>query len=391
MFQQHVFISYRHESLEHAQAVRRLGESLRQAKIPVALDQFYLEEHPGGPDLGGWPKWCEDSASQSACVLIIASEGWFAAYEKTGPRGLGLGAGTEADVFRQELWDEQGNNARIRVAFLHNVPAQLPVRLRAWHQFRPFDSNDQLDQLIRWVSNCLRLQNIGQPKMRWPEPKKFAPDLADRVQEEWAAIVDLLAGRSRERIVLYQGASGLGKSVLLRQAAIYAKSLKLPVVYVDFNGGGSDTTAILGQFQLDLGDQLPNFCRESANKIHLLRGDMRALTRPALIVFDTYERCASNTAVADWLNQQIFGEIEAAPGLAVIVAGQQIPDYRNAAWRDLARYVPLKPITEVECWKPWVEGHYPGLEKKAHLPTLVLAAQGNPGNMSGLCEAISKS
>jgi SEFIR domain len=82
MVQQHVFISYRHESEEHASAVRRLGELLRQSKIPVALDQFHLDEHPGGPDLGGWPKWCEDCANDSACVLIIASAGWFAEYEK---------------------------------------------------------------------------------------------------------------------------------------------------------------------------------------------------------------------------------------------------------------------------------------------------------------------
>src|SRR5215470_6434002 len=119
---QHVFISYRHESPEHARAVRRLGELLREEKIPVALDQFCLEEQPGGPD-DGFPKWSEDCANESACVLIIASEGWFAAYEKIAPPGVGLGAGTEADLFRQALWDEQGNNARIRLAFLHDVAA----------------------------------------------------------------------------------------------------------------------------------------------------------------------------------------------------------------------------------------------------------------------------
>src|SRR6516165_934759 len=82
MVQQHVFISYRHESPEHARAVRRLAELLRQAKIPVALDQFYLDEFPGGPDLG-WPKWSEDCANESACVLIVGSAGWFAAYDKS--------------------------------------------------------------------------------------------------------------------------------------------------------------------------------------------------------------------------------------------------------------------------------------------------------------------
>src|SRR5436305_1635035 len=95
-----VFISYRHENSEHAQTVRQLGELLRQAKVPVAFDQFLLEELPGGPD-EGWPKWCEDCANKSICVLIIASEGWFGAYEKHEQAGIGLGAASEADLIRQ--------------------------------------------------------------------------------------------------------------------------------------------------------------------------------------------------------------------------------------------------------------------------------------------------
>ena len=72
-----VFISYRHESPEHARAVRLLGEELRRVGLPVLLDQFYLEDTLGGPG-EGWPKWCEDAATKSSCVLIIASPGWFA-------------------------------------------------------------------------------------------------------------------------------------------------------------------------------------------------------------------------------------------------------------------------------------------------------------------------
>lgn len=175
-----VFISYRHESSEHARAVRRLGELLRQSGLPVAFDQFLLDEHPGGSDVG-WPKWCEDCANESACVLIVGSEGWFAAYEKPAPAGLGLGAATEADLFRQTLWDEQGHNARIRLAFLHDVAAdKVPVRLRAWHRFRPFDANEELNQLIRWVADRLGLTGIEPPTVRWPEPAEFKPDLADR-------------------------------------------------------------------------------------------------------------------------------------------------------------------------------------------------------------------
>jgi hypothetical protein len=388
---QHVFISYRHESPEHAQAVRRLGELFRQAEIPVALDQFYLDEFPGGPDVG-WPKWCEDCANKSACVLIIGSEGWFSAYEKTAPPGLGLGAATEADLFRQWLYDGGGDNPRIRLAFLHNVPSQqVPARLRAWHQFRPFVDNVQLHQLVRWIADRLGLGKIELATVQWPASVAFRPDLADRAREEWPAIVDLLAGRSRQRILLYEGASGLGKSTLLRQAAKYARLLGISAVWVDLKGGGTDVESILGQFDLDLGAKLPNFVREGSTKPLLLRKDLRALREPALVIVDAYEGCVGNRPVVDWLNQQLLGEVETAHGLAVIVAGQQVPDYRNTGWRDVVRYLPLRPITEIEHWKPWVAQHYPNFQTKgADLNTVMMLAQGNPAGVASACETISK-
>jgi hypothetical protein len=288
---------------------------------------------------------------------------------------------------------EQGNNTRIRLAFLHDIPThQVPVRLRAWHQFRPFDSDDQLNQLIRWVAACLGLNNIELPTVRWPAPLAFLPDMANRQKEEWPAIVELMAGRSKERILFYEGASGVGKSTLIQQAADYTRKLGIPVVRVDLKGGGTDVEAILGQFYLDFGQHLPNFSREGASKTHLLRRDLRSLQRPVLVIFDTYESCVGNRPVADWLNQQFLAEVETAPGLAVIVAGQQVPDYARAGWRDLVRHFSLSPIVELEHWKHWIEQHYPEFQKKgADLATVVMFAQGNPAVVSAACEVISKS
>ena len=132
-----LFVSYRQESPEHARVVRRLCEKLRQARIPIAFDQFYVDDKPGGPD-DGWPKWCEDSASKSACSLIIASEGWFAAYDKTVPAAEFWAPPRPRQIFSaQKFWDEAGHNSRIRVAFLHPLAAdKVPDRLRTW-RIRP--------------------------------------------------------------------------------------------------------------------------------------------------------------------------------------------------------------------------------------------------------------
>ncbi|HMO66406.1 MAG TPA: TIR domain-containing protein [Verrucomicrobiota bacterium] len=379
-----VFLSYRHESPEHARAVKRLGELLRQANLPVVLDQFSLDEHPGGPDAGGWPKWCEDCANQSPCVVIVASEGWFAAYESPGSVSGGFGAASEARLFRQDLYEQKGNNERLRLAFLHEVvPDKVPKGLRAWHQFRPFDRDDQLDQLVRWIASRLEINE--------KDVVDFEPDCADRRDTEWPVIRDLLTGRSRERVLLLEGReTGLGKTELLRQAARYADVLRVPVARINFKGGGLDVAGVLGQFHLELKEHLPNFCREGASRTHLLRRDLRDLRRPVFVLFDHFEDVAENRTVADWLTQHFLPEVETALGLAVIVAGQRVPDHAAAIWGGLARHVLLQPIDELEHWELWVGRKFPGLKDKgAHLPTILMLARGNPSVVANSCRAIA--
>ncbi len=128
---------------------------LMSSGLPVLLDQFYMDEHPGGPD-EGWPKWCEVAAVQSNCVLIIGSVGWFAVYENKEQPGTGCGAASEADIFRQELYDKKGENPRIRLVYLHKVDREdVPLRLRAWHHFRPLDNEMDRAGLIQWIAGRL--------------------------------------------------------------------------------------------------------------------------------------------------------------------------------------------------------------------------------------------
>lgn len=288
-----VFISYRHEHSEHARAVRRLAELLRQAALPVMFDQFYLDENPGGPE-EGWPKWCEDHAKQSACIIIIASGGWFAACDNSAKPGMGLGAATEAELFRQALYDDTGVNNRLRLVFLNSVaPDHVPGPLHAWPSFRPLADDAQLQRLIRWAADCLGLENIEPPTVHWPEPASYEPDLADRKQE-WAIIQNLLSGRQNERIVLIEGASGLGKTALLRETRAYGKQLGVPVVWIEFKDGVLSVDKIMGLMDIEIGSLLPNFSRGNAYKTHVLRKDLRALRQPVLLVLDSYEAVAEN-------------------------------------------------------------------------------------------------
>lgn len=108
---------------------------------------------------------------------------------------------------------------------------------------------------------------------------------------------------------------------------------------------------ILDQFDLDLGeDYLPSFVQAAAAETRLPHKDLRALRRPILAIFDSYEEAAGNDPVASWLSQQLLVEVVTSLGLAVIVGGQKVPDFANARWRDLTQHIPLEPITELDYW-----------------------------------------
>jgi hypothetical protein len=190
----HVFLSYRHESNDHANAVRTLGEKLKDAGLPFELDQFYIEDHPGGPD-EGWRKWCEDRAEKSACVLIVCSKGWFDSYRKEGVQGKGLGAALEAAVFSQDIYDEKGRNARIRLVNLDNfVEADIPQRLRDWHIFRPFISVAEFDQMTKWIR-----QRLAMPGSSGSPPKiVFLAECTFDMQQERRQLQSFLEDKGWE-------------------------------------------------------------------------------------------------------------------------------------------------------------------------------------------------
>jgi hypothetical protein len=111
-----------------------------------------------------------------------------------------------------------------------------------------------------------------------------------------------------------------------------------------------------------------------------------------LVVFDSYEDVAENKTIADWLSRQFLNEIETALGLAVIVAGQRVPDSVSAFWGDLSRRLQIGPIMELEHWESWIYQRYPSFRQKGvHLPTVLMITHGNPAVIATTCEAIAKS
>jgi len=153
----HVFISYRHESAEYAAKVRAFADSLKASDLPVAFDQLYLEEEPGGPD-GGWATWCIENAKKSACVLIVCSKGWFEAAEGGGPEGAGLGVAAEAHILQTQIYRSKSQNARVRLVILDDFNEQeIPDELYGWQVFKPTADAAQATQVQDWIRKRLAM------------------------------------------------------------------------------------------------------------------------------------------------------------------------------------------------------------------------------------------
>src|ERR1700752_2701894 len=90
-----VFISYSHDSLEHARRVMGLAERLRKDGVDAQLDQYMA-----GTPARGWPRWMEDQLDAAQFVLVICTEIYqrrFLGREKT---HKGEGAAFEGNLVR---------------------------------------------------------------------------------------------------------------------------------------------------------------------------------------------------------------------------------------------------------------------------------------------------
>jgi hypothetical protein len=95
-----VFISYSHDSLEHARRVMGLAERLRKDGVDAQLDQYVA-----GTPARGWPRWMEDQLDSSEFVLVICTETYrrrFLGREE--PDNKGKGADWEGSLIRSELY-----------------------------------------------------------------------------------------------------------------------------------------------------------------------------------------------------------------------------------------------------------------------------------------------
>ena len=98
-----VFLSYSHDSDEHAARVLALADALCDRGIDVILDRYV---HPA-PD-EGWPRWMERNLDEAKFVLMVCTETYRRRVMGREESGKGLGVRWEGGLIYNRIYHDKG-------------------------------------------------------------------------------------------------------------------------------------------------------------------------------------------------------------------------------------------------------------------------------------------
>ena len=110
-----VFISYSHDSAEHADRVLDLADRLRRDGIEATIDQ-YVASPPEG-----WPVWMDRQIGESDFVLLVCTETYYRRVMGREEPGKGLGVRWEGTLIYQHIFDAATCNTRF-----------VPILFKPW-------------------------------------------------------------------------------------------------------------------------------------------------------------------------------------------------------------------------------------------------------------------
>jgi len=218
-----VFISYSHDSPEHAERVLTLSDRLRQDGIDSHIDQYEVSP----PE--GWPRWMVNKVEWADFVLVVCTEIYQQRFKGKVPAGQGKGVKREGTILTQELYDAEAHNTRfIPVVFASNDTAQIPVILKG-QTYYDVSTDKGYVALYRCLTSQpaivtphlgglksmpplkyhkLKLEEVfktsGIPTYTFVEPTKYSEIL--------------LSLRTPGRCLVVEGPSGIGKTTAVEKA-----------------------------------------------------------------------------------------------------------------------------------------------------------------------------
>ena len=165
-----IFISYSHDSREHADRVLALANRLRAEGVDCVLDQY--EESPAE----GWTRWMDQQIRSAEFVLMICSEIYGKRVNGEEEPGAGLGVKWEGKLIYQHIYQADSNNTRfIPVVFAQEQVRFIPTPLQdaTYHMV----SNDEgYEKLYRRLTHQPKTQKPELGKLRELPPRERKQD-----------------------------------------------------------------------------------------------------------------------------------------------------------------------------------------------------------------------
>jgi hypothetical protein len=121
-----VFISYSHDSSEHAKAILALAQRLRQDGVDAWIDQY----ENGTPE-EGWPRWMLNRLDWAETVLLVCTETYYRRFRGYDDPEQGKGADWEGQLITLELYNAKSRKVNfVPILFSNRDKEFIPEPLR---------------------------------------------------------------------------------------------------------------------------------------------------------------------------------------------------------------------------------------------------------------------
>jgi energy-coupling factor transporter ATP-binding protein EcfA2 len=238
---------------------------------------------------------------------------------------------------------------------------------------------------------------------------------------------ELLVAKYKKRILIFQGASGQGKTTLLQYCQGYAEKEKVRCIPIDFRGTSiaqifySSCKYVGWEYVTNFYKQVVNLqvvpkvqidrtsMSHSLNSINVaLSGedpevreyrrvaltevwfdDLRASCQRLLFIMDTYEQ--ATTEVKEWISGPFLARMVSADHIRVLIAGQEVPDESNIEWGEYCVTCRLNGVHEAKHWLPVVEAmdrHIPAGNAEDWLNGVCRALKGQPSAIMNFIKSL---
>src|SRR5713101_5558501 len=166
-----VFISYSHDSQEHADRVLALSDHLRSDGIDCILDQY--EDSP--PE--GFPRWMDRQIRDADFVLMICTPTYYRRVMGEEKPGTGHGVAWESTLIYQYIYNAGTTNTRFIPVLLEGGDASaIPVPWQGVKYYQP-PTEAGYEELYRRLTGQPRTPKgkLGTLKRLPPRERKFVP------------------------------------------------------------------------------------------------------------------------------------------------------------------------------------------------------------------------